>query len=262
MPKETGFQVIENEEICVKGAGEIILAGDIGCTTFSKESRKIIEKILKNRCDFFIILGDIASSGVREEFDEVISFCDERVKEPIFALCGNHDLPDYKKILGKSTYALIFNNTVFIVLDNVADSKEVREEDLHFLEEELEKHSNEKRFVILFHIPPPTDISTKHMTEEKWNGIKEVLDNYRDRIDCIICGHIHGFQEYDHDGYHIFITGGGGAKLHNLEKDPIKKYHALKLKINDKGLAEIKVIQIGAWYSINKKRGKPHDRQI
>lgn len=245
MQKKTGFQMIEKEEICVKSGGEIILAGDIGCTDFSDESKDIVERILKNRCDFFIFLGDLVKNGDIEELKEVISFCEEKSKAPIFTLCGNHDLPDYKKILGKSTYALIFNNTVIVVLDNVTDFKEVKKEDLHFLEEKLKKHSKDKRVIVLFHIPPPTDISSKHMTEEKWEGIKKVLDNYKKKIDCIICGHIHGFQEYYHDGYHIFITGGGGAKLHNLEKDPIKKHHALKLKINDKGLSEIKVVQIG-----------------
>ncbi len=245
MLKQTGLMIVENEEISVKGIGEIILAGDIGCTTFNEESRNVVEKILKNRCDFFIFLGDIVSSGGREEFEEVISFCDQRTERPIFALCGNHDLPDYQKMLGRSTYAVILNNTVIIALDNVADLTAVREPDLLFLEETLKKHKDDKRFVILFHIPPPTDISSLHMDEEKWKGIKKVLDNFKEKIDCIICGHIHGFQEYYHEGYHIFITGGGGAKLHDLEKDQVKKHHALKLKINDKGISGIEVVSVG-----------------
>ena len=242
--KKPGFQVVKDEEVCVENINDILFAGDVGCTTFDEEGRKVLGEILKNKCDLFIILGDLARKGVEEEFNKVISFCDERVKIPIFTLRGNHDLPDYNKFFGKPTYALILESIVFIFIDNVTDPAKVPEEDLEFLKKELAKHSESKRFVILFHIPPPTNISSLHMSEEKWHSLKQALDEYQDKIECIICGHIHGFQEYFLDGYHIYISGGGGAKLHNVGKNALKKHHALKMDLARKSIANIQVIPV------------------
>lgn len=237
-----GLQYIDREEIYLKGIRDIVLMGDVGCTSLTKESKKILNKILKLKTDLFIILGDLVRSGTAEEFKEVIGFCNERARVPIFTLCGNHDLPSYSEFLGSSSYAIILDKYVIIALDNA--DRLVKEEDVAFLDKELRKHSR-KKFLILFHVPPPTDLDSRScMDSINWQKYRTVLDQYKEKIKCISCGHIHGFEEYYLDGYHIFITGGGGAKLQNLEKDTLKSHHALRFNFKDDGTLNFKIIPI------------------
>lgn len=223
---KAGFQFIDKKEISLKGVKTIVLMGDVGCTSLNEESKKIINKILKIKTDLFIILGDLVFSGKDEEYNELINFCNERTSAPIFALCGNHDLPCYQKFLGMPSYSLVLANHVIIILNN--SFAKFSKEDFSLLEDELNKHKD-KKFILLFHIPPPTDLDITHMKEENWLELKNILDKHREKIECILTGHIHGFREYYLDGYHIFITGGGGAKICDLEKDTIKKHHAIKI---------------------------------
>jgi len=91
-----GFQYVSREEISLPGVRRITLAGDPGCTGFRDESRFILAHILRQKCDAIFMLGDLACTGAEEEFRDVIDFCNCRVQVPIFALCGNHDRPQYK----------------------------------------------------------------------------------------------------------------------------------------------------------------------
>jgi len=238
---KSGFQKVDKKEIHLQGIKSIIFMGDVACTPFIEMNRAVLGKILEEETDLFLILGDISFLGEKEEFDEVIDFCDPQVSVPIFSLCGNHDIRGYSEVLGLSMYVLILDEFVVMALDN---SRSFFQEDcLGFAEEMLEKYSD-KRFLITFHVPPPTDLLGSCMRHEEWEKLKEVSDKYRDKIDCILTGHIHAFQEYYLDGYHIFISGGGGAALYNLEKDTLKSHHALKATFKDDATVEINVIPI------------------
>ena len=216
----------------LKNVNEIIVIGDPGCTKFNDDSKQVVGKILAKRADAFIVLGDMAYKGSADELNDFISFCNKTSRAPVFPLCGNHDLPGYPSLLGKSTYALITGAHVFLFIDNVTDRDHFNPEDLEFITQQLDKHAG-KRFIVLFHIPPPTDLSPNHMREQKWKELKVVLDARKDRIECLICGHIHGFRDHVIDGYRVFITGGGGAKLQNLENDTIRAHHAMRLSFGE-----------------------------
>lgn len=82
------------------------------------------------------------------------------------------------------------------------------------------------------------------MSDQKWGELKTVLDAHKDRIECLMCGHVHGFRDHVIGGYRVFITGGGGARLHDLEKDTIKAHHAIKIKIDQSGSVGFEVIRI------------------
>lgn len=222
------LKCIDKDEVSLRNAREIIVIGDPGCTRFDDYSKRVLGEILTKKADAFIIVGDLVYRGRDEELTEFISFCNAKAKAPVFALCGNHDLPGYPALLGKSTYALISGAFILLFIDNVTDWEHFNRKDLDFIEEEFNKYPD-KKFIVLFHIPPPTDLSSKHMNDQKWGELKAVLDVHKDKIECLICGHIHGFRDHTIDGYRVFITGGGGAKLQELEKDVIKAHHAIRL---------------------------------
>lgn len=236
-----GFQYIDRKEIYMTGIKDIVLAGDTGCTIFNEESQKVLSRILEIETDLFIILGDLVAAGQEKEFNEVIDFCNKRVNVPIFTLCGNHDVPGYPIFFGLSSYALILDRMVIVILNNA--TAPFKKEDLDFLKSVLDKHP-QKKFLVLFHIPPPTDLAASCMKPEEWVQLKRITDKYKQQIEAIFSGHIHGFHEYYRDGYHIFITGGGGAKLSHLEKDNLKSHHAIKVELKDEQPAGFEIIPI------------------
>ena len=234
---------VDTEEVLLESVSEIIVAGDPGCTKFDDRSKLILGEIFKNQADAFIILGDMALRGEDAELREFASFCDESSGAPVFTLCGNHDLPGYPAVFGKSTYALIAGAYVLIFLDNVTDRDHFNSKDLEFVRRKLDQYAD-KKFIVLFHIPPHTDLAPKSMKDAKWDELKEVLDAHRDRIECLMCGHIHGFRDHMVDGYRIFITGGGGAKLQNLEKDNVRTHHAIRLSFGGDAAVKFSIFTV------------------
>jgi len=229
----TGFQHVEQSEIHLEGVGSVVFLGDVGCTTFTKASEEVFGKILEIAADMFVVLGDVTFLGDSDEFEEIIGFCSERATAPVFSLCGNHDLDNYSQFLGRTTYALVLDAHVIVAIDN--SRSKFQDESLEFLAKMLEKYAD-KRFVITFHVPPPTDLLAMGMEQDEWSRLRAVTDPHRDRIDCMLSGHIHAFQEYNLDGYRIFISGGGGAALYDLEKDTLKSHHAIKIVLEDSTL--------------------------
>ena len=250
---KSGFQYVNKNEMCLPGIKNIVFMGDVGCTGFLETNKTVLGKILEIETDLFVILGDMAFLGEKEEFEEIIEFCNQRVTVPIFSLPGNHDkvpvfslsdnhdAENFSQFLGLATYALILDTFVVLALDNAMGVFE--KESLTFTKNTLNKYP-EKRFLITFHVPPPTDLFGACMKREEWEKLTAILDECKESIECILTGHIHGFQEYHLDGYRIFISGGGGAALYDLEKDTLKSHHAIRATFKDDASVEMNVISV------------------
>ena len=237
-----GVQYIDREEIVITGVNKIILTGDIGCTGFNEDSREILEQILRQKPDLFFFIGDLAFTGAEEEFREIIDFCNGRVQAPIFALCGNHDLPGYDKFLGSSTYAIVLDKFVCVFLCNATGY--CLDEEITFLRKALNKYKT-RDFIIFMHVPPPTDIDRSHLLQSEWEKVKEVLDRHKKKIKHIFCAHIHGYHDYYIDGYHVTITAGGGAAMINDLKKPEQKiHHAIVVSLDDSGAVSTEIITV------------------
>jgi 3',5'-cyclic AMP phosphodiesterase CpdA len=241
-----GIQKIEQEEIRLPGIRKVTLIGDAGCTGFDEASRKILGQLLKHESDLYFILGDLAFTGAEEEFQEVIDFFNSRVQAPVFALRGNHDIANYEKFLGLSTYAVVLDRFVCLFLNNGTGC--FPDEDLAFLSKELDKHPD-RNFLLFMHVPPPTDIHRSHMPQAEWGKLKAVLDQHRERISHIFCAHIHGYHHYELDGYPVTITAGGGAAMiHDLKSPEQKFHHAVVVHLGDNGhlTTELVIVRDGA----------------
>jgi Icc-related predicted phosphoesterase len=236
-----GFQSVDSDEIVLHGVKDIILMGDVGCTGLSSESLNTVNKILAKKADVFFLLGDLACSGSGSELKELAGFCEKNTGAPLFALKGNHDIPDYCKVFGSSDYAVVLDHAVLVCLDNSTKVFSDRSRDL--LSKTLKKYNN-KKFVILFHIPPPNDMQARCVSPEEWSELKKILDPYKENIKCILCGHVHGFMDYNIDGYRVLITGGGGAILAGFKLDQLKCHRAIKLSFDHTGDPSIETIVI------------------
>jgi hypothetical protein len=239
----SGFQFVKDEELHLPGIRSVVFLGDVGCTPDFEASKAPLGEILEIDTDLFVILGDLTFLGTEEEFAEVLAFCNERVSVPIFSLCGNHDVRNFSRILGRATYALVLDEFVILALDNAQGT--FREESLDLVESMLRRHVD-KRLLITFHVPPPSAFRHGAMRREEWDRLRAVSDECRDRVEAVLTGHIHAFQEYFLDGYRVFISGGGGAYLYELEQDPLKSHHAIRMGFAKDGAADIEVIPVGA----------------
>ena len=241
--KKAGCQYIDSPEITLSGIRKIVLLGDPGCTRFSDDSQKVLGRILGQEADLFFMLGDLAFSDSEHEFNELINFCDSRVRVPVFALRGNHDLSHYAKFFGRGSYALVLERSVCFFMDDATGH--FSEKDLELLREDLEKYK-EKDFFLFMHIPPPTHVGRGGLRKEDWEKLKAVLDPCRDRIRHIFCGHIHGFHEYEIDGYPVTITAGGGAAMiHELEPPARKLHHSVLLYLHPDGSSSAEIVSAG-----------------
>ncbi len=236
-----GFQFVKDANIVQKDAKSIIFMGDTACSGFDEESKAALERILNEKTDLFFILGDLVRIGSEDNFKEVIDFCNKRAGSPIFCLCGNHELPDYQKALGLTTYSIELTRHVIIALDN--SSRSFAQSQLNFLDDSLNRYKD-KKAIILFHIPPPNSLDIFCMKNDEWKNLLKVMDKYKDRIEFIMCGHIHAFCEYSLDGYKIIVSGGGGAKLYDWPQDPVKAHHALRLNFNEDGSISQDIIKV------------------
>jgi len=235
------IKYVDKKEIYLESVRSVVVLGDNGCRPPAMIDLAAFKKILKIKTDFFIIVGDIVFKGRPGEFRKLFKLCRRATKTPIFALAGNHDLPNYSKFCGKTSYAIILDRFGFICLDN--SKRGFEKKDVALVERILKKHKK-KKFFILFHIPPPLRFDQSHIEYKEWEKIKKVLDKFKNRIVCIFCGHIHAFLDYRLDGYRIFITGGGGAALFNLKQDRLKAHHALRLSSLNEGKVKLDIIPV------------------
>ena len=232
---------VDKREIYLEGVRSAVVLGDNGCRPPEMIDIRAFKKILKIKTDFFIIVGDLVFHGKTSEFRKLLKLCRKATKVPIFTLAGNHDLPMYSKFCGRSSYAIILDKFGFICLDN--SKRKFKQSDVDLLERALKKH-REKKFFVLFHIPPPSRFDGSHIEYREWKKIKRVLDKFKERIVCIFCGHVHAFLDYRLDGYRIIITGGGGARLINLKQDRVKAHHAVKLSALNEGQIKSRIITV------------------
>jgi hypothetical protein len=173
----------------------------------------------------------------------MIDFCNSRVKVPVFALRGNQEISSYSEFLGRTSYALVLDHHVCFFLCNATGH--FLESDLALLKAKLEEHQD-KKFIVLMHMPPPTDIPRKSLKSEDWEKLRAVMDRHREKILHVFCGHIHGLYEYEVDGYPVTITAGGGAAMiHELPAPAKKIHHCLEAILSPDGSFDSKVIPIG-----------------
>jgi len=240
--KKAGFQKVGAPEICLSGITKIVMLGDPGCTRFSDDSNKILDQILRREADLFFFLGDLAFTDSKEELREMIDFCNARVQAPIFATRGNHELSSYSGFFGFSSYALVLDHHVCFFLCDATGH--FLESDLELLKNKLETYPD-KTFIVLMHIPPPTDVSRKSLKREEWEKLKAVLDPHREKVRHLFCGHIHGFHEYEINGYPVTITAGGGAAMiHELLPPARKLHHSITVSLHANGSLSVEVIPV------------------
>lgn len=147
---------------------------------------------------FIAHMGDLTLSGIYREF---IWYHDisSKLKHPLLTLIGNHDYLSngefmYEEMFGPWNFTLVYNNCLFVFLDDIIWEKNVQDPDFAWLESVLEGSEHYKYRFVLAHIPPWSAPFSKG-NEYYYNML---MDKYG--VDLSIHGHTHSYyygQRYE-----------------------------------------------------------------
>lgn len=221
---QKGIAKITDPAIKIGNFESISLIGDPGCDGLGASTMAVFAKALTcSKNDFSVVLGDIVHKSIRPLYSSVTDFVNTVSQNKVYMLCGNHDLLHYEEFFGLRNYLLYNDNVLLLFLDN--SKRKFEEHTIEFLKTNIEKYKR-KNIVIFFHIPPPSAIGENTVSPDEWNKVKNILDNCKNEISYIICGHVHSYYEDIIGGFKLIVSGGGGAKIEFLNpKIDIKKAH-------------------------------------
>ncbi|MBU7038150.1 MAG: metallophosphoesterase [Theionarchaea archaeon] len=149
--------------------------------------------------------GDFVVEGTPQDFDAFLETVSV-LRSPILYVCGNHDDSSYyTSYLGERVYAVTYQNSLFVILDN--SKKVLNESQLEFLENQLRK-GFEHTFVFM-HVPPLDPQGTYCMIQPE--EFLEIVQKYH--VDYVFCSHIHHLYEENVNETRVLISGGAGSPL-------------------------------------------------
>ncbi len=190
----------------------------------------------ENGCDFALLVGDVIypegiksvwDSRAKVFFDDVYSIISPPM--PFYIVSGNHDyhgninaaiertyfndvwrqphhhygiqgLPNWISIYGLDTTAISKGKTTSIQLDAAAN---------HLC--------NAEGWKFVFGHHPPDSTGTHGPSGETSEFMNQLND--RCKIDGIFAGHEHHLEHLKHNGYDVFVQGGGGTTVRDVGHD-------------------------------------------
>jgi Icc-related predicted phosphoesterase len=162
--------------------------------------------------ELIIVAGDLTQGGPPENAVRSISVLKHFCKN-VLCVPGNWDTPEVRQAIGE--YAInieetprIYKNTEFMGLGGSnptgnATPYELTEEQLAYKLDVLLSHTPPQQTVLVSHTPPQ---NTLDMTSKGAAG-SPALRHALDKVDVIICGHIHGARGKIKDGAWVINPG-------------------------------------------------------
>ncbi|MDA8621590.1 metallophosphoesterase [Psychrosphaera sp.] len=127
---------------------------------FPKDLENTIERLNKNdKIKFIVLLGDIAETGIAQEFEWACKAL-EKTNKPILSVVGNHDGLSFGQEIWRNTfgpfdYSFTFLDTKFIAFNNNQYEFE-NVPDISWIQSEADIAKEEQRFhtIAMSHIKP------------------------------------------------------------------------------------------------------------
>lgn len=192
--------------------------GDPGCEGLGTYNMKVYAGALEesSRDDITLIVGDLVPAGTGHHYRMIQELTEALAGNPVYSLRGNHDTGAYTEYFGRKNYALLTEEFAVIVLDNAVRSFE--EEGLALLKQVLAMEEV-RRAVIAFHIPVPNHFIQNCVSEEEFTRLMDAYAPWKEKVNYLLCGHVHSRFEDVVDGIPLICTGGGGAMIEDVSKD-------------------------------------------
>jgi len=228
----SAMQKIEREATALGLTQGFTFIGDPGCDGLGVETMSVFNAACHEAAgDFILIGGDIVPEGTGRFYQKMIDMIDSAVRKPVYMLPGNHDTMDYETYFGMKNYFLYDSKLLLVVLDN--SGRVFPREALELLGRAL-RHERDN-IVVAFHIPPPNSVSQNSVSAEEWAKVRGLISPVRDKLKYIVCGHVHSYFEDEVDGIKLVVSGGGGARIEEVEGVPNPFHHSVEFSFDPSG---------------------------
>ena len=191
---------------------------------------KAVNSINLLRPDFVMSVGDLIEGYTNDEataqaeWKEFTSFID-KLDMKFFFVAGNHDVTNpllhriWRERFGPVWYSFDYKDVHFVCLCSEDPNFRIGDEQLAWLEKDLEK-SKDSRWTLVFVHKPLWQISERYISfgirdRTNWNPVADLL---RDRPHTVFAGHTHHYAQYNRNGtkFYQLATTGGGSQLRGV----------------------------------------------
>ncbi len=218
------------------------IAGDIQQNDFFPAVYR--DNINDDSPEFGVLLGDNVRPATMESHNSfMLDFATWGVKEPVFLVCGNHDivtkkdmarnrrysftLDDFEKTYGPADFSFTYHGCLFIILNNIDTDSHVA-----YLADTLSHRKKDTLMTFVFiHIPAHT-ISPK-IKSRKMLGEQEFLSMIKDyNVDYVISGDFHSYFRAGVGNTVFLISGGGMDRMGDNKQNRKGAYHAMLIQVD------------------------------
>ncbi|MDH4212008.1 MAG: metallophosphoesterase [candidate division WOR-3 bacterium] len=228
------------------------VVGDRTGTPQDPVFEEIIEEIALLDPDFVMCVGDIAevdvgdSAAVDAEFNHMLDIVG-KLPCKFYWCAGNNDIAQesdrirYEAKTGfKRYYSFNYENSHFVVLDNTmlyfAQTQEMDEEQLDWLQKDLEKHKQMDNKFVFYHIP--TYIYALRGGES--DTLMQIFEKYG--VDVVFTGHHHEYSYLNHNNVEYIDVGssGGGISTNDAARGHFYQYLTITVRGDKRSIALFK----------------------
>ena len=213
-----------------KAAGAMIRFGVIGDSRGAETFETLMDRLEHEHVDFIVLLGDMSYAATETSHEMFRIEMGSEVKPacPVFYVVGNHDvgprypLSTWEEHYGPSQFFCKYGDNLFVFayLVSQGENADLEQKGFDFLARTLaEQTAGAKRIFVFNHVPAPGTGKFPEMGMTHGPEVMDLLRKYH--VDYFIASHYHGFAECELNGTHHLITGGGGARL----DDPDRNFH-------------------------------------
>ncbi|NUU95107.1 hypothetical protein XO10_02200 [Marinitoga sp. 1135] len=202
---------------------------------YDKLHRMIVDKIIEEKPDFVINVGDMVENGENINYWTNFFNTIKGLNIPYFPIPGNHEknskyyyaafiLPEGGGFQNKQWYSFKYGNLNFILLDSIIiNNSELFKQETIWLEQTLKNNKNYIN-IIIFHYPFWNNSiyawrRDNKILEKKWRPIFEKYN-----VKLVFNGHVHAYERFELNGITYITTGGGGAPFDPGHKKILNPY--------------------------------------
>ncbi|MCA9192652.1 MAG: metallophosphoesterase [Planctomycetales bacterium] len=191
---------------------------------------KAVERINWMRPDFVLSVGDLIEGYTEDEteiarqWNEFLGFIDQ-MDMKFFFVPGNHDVTNpklhqiWKQQFGKEWYSFDYKGVHFVCLNSEDPSTHIGEEQLAWLEQDLQNNVAARWTLIFLHKPiwavSEQNLLAGNPDSTNWTRVAALIGN---RPHTIFAGHVHHYVQYERNGhqYYSLATTGGSSQLRGV----------------------------------------------
>jgi UDP-2,3-diacylglucosamine pyrophosphatase LpxH len=233
-------------------AFRFVVVGDRTGSAVDQVFEEIIDEIKLLDPDFVICVGDLIegyesdTTVMYAQWDSVLATI-ETLPCKFYFVPGNHELQNetdwaiYEEKTGsKRYYSFNYGNSHFIVLDNSmtywAQPREMGNEQLTWLEKDLEKHKQMDNIFVFYHIP--TYIYA--IRENRTDSLAQIFEKYG--VDAVFTGHHHEYSYLNQNNLEYINVGssGGGMSTNDPARGHFYHYLMVSVRGQERNIAVLK----------------------